>query len=185
VLQRVVHTTGDFANAETMYFSGGALEAGLRGLEQRAVLVTDVTMVQSGLKRSILKDLGLLAFCGVHDEETRLLAESNGLTRCAANIRRAWEKFRNDCIVIIGDAPTAVTEALRLIDEQRWRPHLVIGVPVGFVGTREAKTDLKRCLRVPRITNEGARGGSPWAASIMNALLIERVNRLARELAAK
>jgi len=52
----------------------------------------------------------------------------------------------------------------RLIREHGWRPQLVIGLPVGFVGTCEAKADLKRCLQVPRITNSGTRGGSPWAA---------------------
>ncbi|MEM7010412.1 MAG: precorrin-8X methylmutase, partial [Verrucomicrobiota bacterium] len=51
--------------------------------------------------------------------------------------------------------------------------------PVGFVGTRESKQELKRCMRVPRITNAGTRGGSPWAASVVNALLIEQKNLLA------
>ncbi|MEM9018534.1 MAG: precorrin-8X methylmutase [Verrucomicrobiota bacterium] len=183
VLQRLVHTSGNFAAAESVYVSHGALDAGMRGLESRAIIVTDVTMVESGLRRTIIKELGLLTFCGVHDEETYELAEANGITRSAANIRRAWEKFGNDCILAIGDAPTAIREVLRLIDEHLWRPHLVIGLPVGFVGTRESKEELRRCMRVPRITNSGTSGGSPWAASVMNALLIERKNRLAEEWA--
>ena len=181
VLQRLVHTSGDFESAESVYISHGALEAGLRGLDNRAILVTDVTMVESGLRRSIIKELGLLTFCGVHDEETYEMANANGITRSAANIRRAWEKFGNECIVIIGDAPTAVRETLRLITEHRWRPHLVIGLPVGFVGTRESKQELKRCMHIPRVTNTGTRGGSPWAAAVMNALLIEQKNKLADE----
>jgi len=52
-------------------------------------------------------------------------------------------------------------------------------LPVGFVGTCEAKADLKRCLQVPRITNSGTRGGSPWAASVVNGLMIDAVNQLA------
>jgi len=55
----------------------------------------------------------------------------------------------------------------------------VIGLPVGFVGTRESKDDLRRCLQVPRITNSGTRGGSPWAASVVNGLMIDAVNLLA------
>lgn len=181
VLQRLVHTSGNFESAESVYVSHGALDAGMRALENRAIIVTDVTMVQSGLRRTVIKELGLLTFCGVHDEETYEMAEANGTTRSAANIRRAWEKFGNDCIVAVGDAPTAIREVLRLIEEHRWRPHLVIGLPVGFVGTRESKQELKRCMRVPRITNTGTSGGSPWAAAVMNALLIERKNRLAEE----
>jgi precorrin-8X/cobalt-precorrin-8 methylmutase len=46
---------------------------------------------------------------------------------------------------------------------------------VGFVGTRESKDELRRCLQVPRITNAGTRGGSPWAATVVNALMIDAV----------
>jgi precorrin-8X/cobalt-precorrin-8 methylmutase len=88
-------------------------------------------------------------------------------------------QFGNDLILAIGDAPTAVEEAVRLVNEQQWRPHLIIGLPVGFVGTRECKENLRRCLRVPRITNRGTRGGSPWAAAAVNAMLIRVANQLA------
>jgi precorrin-8X/cobalt-precorrin-8 methylmutase len=80
--------------------------------------------------------------------------------------------FGNDLIIAIGDAPTAVEEAIRLVNLHQWRPHLIIGLPVGFVGTAESKERLRRCLRVPRITNRGTRGGSPWAAAVINALMI-------------
>jgi precorrin-8X/cobalt-precorrin-8 methylmutase len=116
--------------------------------------------------------LGIATCCFVHDEETWLLAHATGLSRSAAGIRRAWMHFGNDVIVVIGDAPTAVEEAIRLITLHQWRPHLVIGFPVGFVGTQESKERLRHCLRVPRITNRGSRGGSPWAAAAMNALMI-------------
>jgi precorrin-8X/cobalt-precorrin-8 methylmutase len=32
------------------------------------------------------------------------------MTRSAAGIRRAWQKFGNDMVLAIGDAPTAITE---------------------------------------------------------------------------
>ena len=142
-------------------------------------------MVQSGLKRQNLKDLGVNVWCGVHDPETHLMSAETGLTRSASGIRRAYEKFGNDCIVAIGDAPTAIFEAVRLIRERHWRPGLVIGLPVGFVGTRESKAALRSCLSVPRITNAGTRGGSPWASSVVNALMIEAQNRMAAVSAAQ
>jgi precorrin-8X/cobalt-precorrin-8 methylmutase len=130
-------------------------------------------MVQSGLRRSLLESLGIPTVCTVHEEETRLLAESAGITRSAAGIRRACDLFGNDLLLAIGDAPTAIEEAVRLVTELHWRPHLIIGLPVGFVGTRESKEKLRSCLRVPRITNRGTRGGSPWAAAVVNAMLIQ------------
>jgi precorrin-8X/cobalt-precorrin-8 methylmutase len=179
VLQRLVHASGDFDIVDDIFISRGAVEAGIKALSQYSRVVTDVTMVQSGLRRALLQRLSVKTICCVHDEETKLLAEANGLTRSAAGIRRAWMQFGNDVILAIGDAPTAVQEAVRLVNEQQWRPHLIIGLPVGFVGTRECKENLRRCLRVPRITNRGTRGGSPWAAAVVNALLIRVANQLA------
>ncbi|GAC1316197.1 MAG: hypothetical protein NVSMB28_01880 [Collimonas sp.] len=179
VLQRLVHTSGDFAAVDDIYLSPGAIETGIRALLRCKRVVTDVTMVQTGLKRALLEQLGIETWCGVHDRETHLLAQTHGTTRSAAGIRRAWEKFGNDVVVAIGDAPTAIVETTRLIREHGWRPQLVIGLPVGFVGTLESKDDLRRCLQVPRITNSGTRGGSPWAASVVNGLMIDAVNQLA------
>ena len=179
VLQRLVHTSGDFDVVEDIYFSSGAVENGIRALLRCKLVVTDVTMVQSGLKRELLKQLGIDTWCGVHERETFLMAAALGTTRSAAGIRRAWEKFGNDIVLAIGDAPTAIMEATRLIRDHGWRPQLVIGLPVGFVGTRESKADLQRCLQVPRITNSGTRGGSPWAASVVNGLMIDALNELA------
>jgi len=179
VAQRLVHTSGDFNVVDDLFFSAGAVETGVRALLRCRRVVTDVTMVSSGLKRALLRQLEIDVWCGVHDRETHLLSASAGITRSAAGIRRAWEKWGNDVVVAIGDAPTAIVEATRLIREAGWRPQLVVGLPVGFVGTRESKDELRRCLQVPRITNSGTRGGSPWAASVINAMMINAVDYLA------
>ncbi|AFZ67787.1 precorrin-8X methylmutase [Deinococcus peraridilitoris] len=179
VLQRLVHTSGAYDIVEDVFLSPGAVEAGVRALLLGRRVVTDVTMVQSGLKRALLEELQIETWCGVHDRETHLLSGEAGITRSAAGIRRAWQKFGNDVVVAIGDAPTAIAETVRLIREHGWRPNLVIGLPVGFVGTRESKEELRRTLQVPRVTNRGTRGGSPWAAATVNALMIEAKNRLA------
>jgi len=181
VAQRLVHTSGDFNIVDELFFSQGAVEIGLRALLRCRRIVTDVTMVSSGLKRSLLEQLEIEVWCGVHDRETHLLSSNAGITRSAAGIRRAWEKWGNDIILAIGDAPTAIMETTRLIREAGWRPQLVVGLPVGFVGTRESKDELRRCLQVPRITNSGTRGGSPWAASVVNAIMIGAVDHLAGE----
>jgi precorrin-8X/cobalt-precorrin-8 methylmutase len=179
VAQRLVHTSGDFNVVDELFFSAGAVEIGVRALLRCRRVVTDVTMVASGLKRALLQQLDIDVWCGVHDRETHMLSENAGITRSAAGIRRAWEKWGNDVVLAIGDAPTAIAETTRLVREVGWRPQLVIGLPVGFVGTRESKDDLRRCLQVPRITNSGTRGGSPWAASAVNAMMIGAVDYLA------
>jgi len=179
VAQRLVHTSGDLDITGDLFFSPGAVDTGIRALLRCRVVATDVTMVESGIKRALKDQLGIRTWCGVHERETELVAKATGLTRSAAGIRRAFELFGNNLILAIGDAPTAVVETLRLVREQLWRPQLIIGLPVGFVGTREAKEELQKCLHVPRITNRGTRGGSPWAASVLNSLMIQALDQLA------
>ena len=178
ILQRLVHTSGDFGIVEDVFLSPTAIQQGVKALLDGAIIVTDVTMAQSGLKRSLLSSLELTTSCLVHDPETHLLAEASGLTRSAAGIRRAFLQHQNDQIILtIGDAPTAIRETLRLIQQEQWQPRLVIGLPVGFVGTRESKQELQECQLVPRITNRGTRGGSNWAAAVVNALMIQAWNQ--------
>ncbi len=179
ILKRLVHTSGDFSVPEDIYFSPGAVDTGILALLRCRRIITDVTMVQTGLKRVLLQQLAIDTWCGVHDRESHLLAEKYQITRSAAGMRRGFEKFGNDVVIAIGDAPTAIIETIRLIREHGWRPQLVVGLPVGFIGTRESKQALRRCLQVPRITNSGTRGGSPWAASVINGLMIDAINQIA------
>jgi precorrin-8X/cobalt-precorrin-8 methylmutase len=51
------------------------------------------------------------------------------------------------------------------------RPALVVGVPVGFVGTAESKAALMELTTVPWIVTEGYKGGSTIAVAAVNALL--------------
>ncbi|CCD29807.1 Precorrin-8X methylmutase CbiC/CobH (Precorrin isomerase) [Candidatus Glomeribacter gigasporarum BEG34] len=179
ILKRLVHTSGDFSIVEDIFISAGAADIGLRALLRCQRVITDVTMVQAALKQALLAQLGIEVWCSVHDPATAILARTHGLTRSAAGIRRAWELFGNDAIIAIGDAPTAVTEAVRLVEQQGWRPQLIVGLPVGFVGAAECKEALRNTIQVPRMTNRGTRGGSPWAATVINALMISALNSIA------
>src|SRR6202040_2598685 len=78
VAQRLVHTSGDFNVVDELFFSAGAVENGVRALLRCRRVVTDVTMVASGLKRALLQQLDIDVWCGVHDRETYVLAQNAG-----------------------------------------------------------------------------------------------------------
>jgi precorrin-8X/cobalt-precorrin-8 methylmutase len=78
-------------------------------------------------------------------------------------------------VYAIGNAPTALLELVRLVEDGEADPALVIGVPVGFVSAAESKERLREQGLAPYITNRGRKGGTPVAVAITNALL-----RLAR-----
>jgi precorrin-8X/cobalt-precorrin-8 methylmutase len=73
-------------------------------------------------------------------------------------------------IVAIGNAPTALFEAIRLCREAVMSPALIIGLPVGFVGAAESKAALLESGLVS-ITMLGRKGGTPAAVATINALM--------------
>ena len=89
ILQRLVHTSGQFDIVDDVIFSKDAVQAGLDAIDSQTQIVTDVTMVRQGLRRTSLEAFGLDVYCSVHDEITYTLASANNMTRSAAGIRQA------------------------------------------------------------------------------------------------
>ena len=58
---------------------------------------------------------------------------------------------------MIGNAPTALFTLMEAIDKG-YKPDLVVGVPVGFVGAEDSKEKL-RALDIPYIVTKGRKGG--------------------------
>ncbi len=172
IVQRVIHSTADFEFANLLKFHPDAVEAGLAALKNGAPVITDVNMVKVGISAARLAQLGSRVQCFVADRETRELATRNGKTRSAAGVQRALQKQLLDgCILVVGNAPTALYEALEWHNAGVATPALIIGVPVGFIGAAESKDVLMAQSEIPWIATKGRKGGSPVAVSIVNALL--------------
>ena len=169
VVRRVIHATGDFSFKETMRFSPGAIARGLAAIRGGGNILTDVTMTAAGIGKKLLSRWGGKVVCLVGDEEIAREAHNLGLTRSELAIRRGLNAGVG--IIAIGNAPTALVEAIRLAGNmpQEQRP-LIVGLPVGFVNAAESKALLAEsdCLH---ITSLGRKGGSPTAAATINALL--------------
>ena len=74
-------------------------------------------------------------------------------------------------IFAVGNAPTALVRLYELIKEERIKPELIIGVPVGFVNVVQSKQLILSLTETPYIVARGRKGGSNIAACICNALL--------------
>ena len=173
IYKRVIHTTGDISFIKDLCISEDAVKAGISAILRGALLVTDVTMVQAGLKRSLIEKWKLTSVCCIHDGEIHKKSLRENTTRATASIRwLAEQTLESPVILIIGDAPTALQEAVHLVSKEKLKVDLIIGIPVGFVGTESSKQALMGQSRIPYITNKGTRGGSTVAAAIFNALMI-------------
>ncbi|MHB0981250.1 MAG: precorrin-8X methylmutase [Thermoleophilia bacterium] len=164
---RVVHATGDPSLASQLVFSPGAVEQGIQALKAGAPVVCDVNMVRSGLAPS-LRRLGVEVHCLVDTAETAALAQAQGVTRSVAAFRTARE-WLDGAVVVIGNAPTALLEIVRMNREEGVRPALVVGVPVGFVAAAESK-DALVTSPLAHVTLPGLRGGTPIAVAATNAI---------------
>lgn len=180
VVVRVVHATGDPGLAPLMQFSPGGVASGIQTLKAGGTIYTDVTMVGAGLHQPWLKRLGCQVCCAIQDPDVAALAKESGTTRAIASMRHFGSRLAAS-IVAVGNAPTALLALLDLVDGGLHPPALVIGVPVGFVASAEAKAELMR-RAIPYISLHGYRGGSPIAAAVLNALLYLAVETIPKEV---
>lgn len=172
VVRRAIHTSADFEYARSTVFSENAVEKGIAALKGGYGIVTDTNMALSGISKVRLVKFGNKVSCHVADPDVAELAKSEGITRSIAAMRKAIAD-PNNRIFVIGNAPTALFELLRLTAAGKANPALIIGLPVGFVGAEESKIDLAKTeLPIPFITNMGRKGGSNVAAAMVNALAI-------------
>ncbi len=176
VVRRVIHSTADFdfAGSNAILFSDGAVASGIGAIRGGCRVIADVDGVVGLLNRQALRDFGIQVICRISDPEVARIAAQQDVTRSQASMRAARDDMDGG-IVVIGNAPTALLEVIRMIREGIARPALVIGIPVGFISAAESKAELAR-TDTEYITNIGRKGGSPSAAAMLNALL-----RLARE----
>lgn len=177
VVKRVIHTTADFDFLSNLKFSANAVEQGMEALRGGAVIITDTHMAEAGISKPATKQMGCQLCCFMSDEEVALRAKQNGTTRAVASMDKAAELFGQvPTIFAIGNAPTALIRICELIREQKLRPALVIGAPVGFVNILPSKEMLMES-GVPYIVADGRKGGSNVAAAICNAMLYQIYDR--------
>lgn len=172
VVRRAIHTSADFEYSQSMIISDNAVTAATTALKQGAAIITDTNMALSGINKTRLVPYGCSVTCHVADPDVAEQARREGITRSVAAMRKAAASADN-AIFVIGNAPTALFELLRLIQEGTVKPALIIGLPVGFVGAEESKNALAAGgHEIPFITNIGRKGGSNVAAAVVNALAI-------------
>ena len=171
-LLHAIHTTADFDMENILYTDPKAVETlyGKVADGSLKTIVTDVTMVTSGIRKGALQRLGIEAVCYLSDPRVEEMANSKGITRTQAGIRLAVEEHP-DALFAFGNAPTALMELCDLIRKDKAHPAGIIAAPVGFVHVRESKHMVKPFKDIPKIIVEGRKGGSNLAATLCNAIL--------------
>ncbi|MBR0263408.1 MAG: precorrin-3B C(17)-methyltransferase [Prevotella sp.] len=171
-LLHAIHTTADFEMEHILHTDEGAVEKLYNKVKDGSLktIISDVTMVTSGIRKGALQRLDVEARCYLSDPRVAEMAEQQGITRTQAGIRLAVEEHP-DALFAFGNAPTALMELCDLIRKGKAHPAGIIAAPVGFVHVRESKHMVKPFKDIPKIIVEGRKGGSNLAATLCNAIL--------------
>jgi precorrin-8X/cobalt-precorrin-8 methylmutase len=159
VTERVIHATADLEYAVDLVTREEYLRQGWAALRDGAPVVTDEGMVAAGITARE-------PICHIADPAAARMARAAGITRSAAAVRLSYAEVGPGAVWVVGSSPEAISEIIA----RRVSPALVVGVPVGFVGAREAKEAL-RASGLPQLSNASEKGGSAVAAAAVNALL--------------
>ena len=177
VLERLIHTSGDFQIQELLEFSENVCERALESLKLGAPILTDTDMAAAAIKSMANKCHGNSVFSAKKWVVDNLEITS---TKTAYGIEHAWldlsKKYygRVSPIVVFGSSPTALERLLDILQGCNNKPSLIIGMPVGFIGVEKSK---KRLLAsdLPYIVMGSTRGGAAMAGATINALLRESI----------
>ena len=173
VLERLIHTSGDFQIQELLEFSENVCEKTLEALKLGAPILTDTDMAAAAIKAMANKSNGNKVFSAkkwvMDDLEI-------SCTKTAYGIEHAWldlsRKYYGKVspIVVFGSSPTGLEKLLDILEVCDKKPTLIIGMPVGFIGVEKSK---KRLLAtdLPYIVMGSTRGGAAMAGATINALL--------------
>jgi len=165
IVRRVIYATADFEYKSLIRFSEQALQAGAAALAARSTIIVDVPMVQVGIAPIIQTTFANPVYCSM---ET-LTRPQRDRTQAAWGMETLARRYPEG-IFVIGQAQTALTCLVELIEAEEIRPALVIGTPAGFVGVDVAVERLKDSL-VPHIGIAGRKGSAVVASAIVNGLV--------------
>ena len=177
VLERLVHTSGDFSVQNLINFSEGACEKGLQALKNGAPILADTDMAAAAIKSMAEnttrnKVLTARMWFGEYKHIE--------LTKTAYGLSEGWKELSainsgsKSPIVVIGSSPTALNYLIDILENKKDLPSLIIGMPVGFIGVEKSKKKLIS-TDLPRIVLNSTRGGAAMAAAAVNALLRETI----------
>jgi precorrin-8X/cobalt-precorrin-8 methylmutase len=165
IVRRVIYATADFEYKSLIRFSERALQAGAAALAARTTIVVDVPMVQVGITQHIQNTFANPVYCSME----ALTRPQKDKTRVAWGIETLAKRYPEG-IYIIGQAQTALTAIVDLIEAEEIRPALIIATPAGFVNVDAAKERLQDSL-VPNITLDSRKGNAVIAAAIADGLI--------------
>ena len=180
---RVAHSTADLDIANLLFIHPDFIKEAERAVEEKLPVFVDVEMARAGI-RGYAESLGIDVICAISDPEVVKQAKELGITRSAMAVRKILSE-REVGLLVCGNSPTFLAEAIKMIEQSREGrenvrlPRAIVGVPVGFISAEFVKNYLienSEKIGVPFVSNLSPKGGTPVAVSI-TLFIINRVRK--------
>ncbi|MFB6307444.1 MAG: precorrin-8X methylmutase, partial [Flavobacteriales bacterium] len=170
-----IHTTADQDFENLLNVHPSTINKWHEYLQNKGTIITDVTMVQSGIRKILLEKYNISCHCYLNEDQAFKLSKENDITRSRAAMRLAIENNPN-ALFAIGNAPTALFELTEQIENNTINPAGIIAAPVGFINVIESKNRIREACEnsstnIPYLIIEGRKGGSNIASTLLNAII--------------
>ena len=178
ILERIIHSSGDFGLQSCLKFSPTACRDAIKALKNGATILTDTYMAEAAISSMAKRTLNSNIECILGMAPASMSIDTTLTTRSAIGMKNKWLNFEdqdtinksNAPLVVIGSSPTALISLLDLVEAGYKTPSVIIGMPVGFIGVNESKARLLNS-DCSYIVLEDSRGRASLAAAATNSLL--------------
>jgi precorrin-8X/cobalt-precorrin-8 methylmutase len=170
LISQLVLACGDVSLASFVRLSADAIAASRYALKSSCEIFVDIPTVAAALDQTRLAHLGCQVKTLIDNCHVTTAIEAEQAFWQRQEWREKLVQVPEGCVLVIGYAPSVLLATCTAIKEQKIKPALVIGLPIGFSHAPAAKRQLMQ-QDIPWLTIEGALGGGLLAATALNALV--------------
>ena len=177
IIADIERETDDPSLAQSIFFSPTAITHIRRLIEMGGTIITDTTLVESGVEPSLLGAHGAKVTCFIDDPQVVSLATQRRITRAEVAVDYGLA-LNGPKLMVIGSAPAAINRMIRRRQREPMSDVCVLAACTGFASVVQLKERLIDS-DLTSIVVRGKKGGVPVTITILNAILreIEKGNR--------
>jgi precorrin-8X/cobalt-precorrin-8 methylmutase len=170
LISQLVLACGDVSLVPFIKVGSRAIASSRQALKSGCEIIADIPTVAASLDNTRLVYLGCRVETLIDNPHITTVQEAEQAFWLSQGWREKLYQVPKGCILVVGYAPSVLLEACEAIEQQKIKPALTIGMPIGFSHAPAAKRRLMQSS-VPFITIEGTFGGGLFAATALNALV--------------
>ncbi len=171
ILAEIERETGDPSLSQSIYFSPTAITHIKRLIEMGGTIVTDTTLVESGIEAELMGSHGASIACFIDDPQVIALASQRRITRAEIAVDYGLA-LSGPKLMVVGSAPAAINRMVRRRQHEPMSDVCVLAASTGFASVVQLKERLIDS-DLTSIVVRGKKGGVPVTITILNAILRE------------